>query len=85
MTAVIGSQPWNLDPLVIRKPWSDEEWDLREHGGVGAQLCFAIMWDNGVIKPHPPYIRAMEMVKLALENSGHKGELSSVAMMLFNI
>jgi amidase len=74
ITAIIGSQPWNLDPVVIRKPWGDEEWNLKEHGGIGAQLCFAIMWDNGVIKPHPPYVRAMEMVKLALESSGHKGE-----------
>jgi amidase len=75
MTSIIGFQPWDLDPLVIRKPWSDEEWKLRDHGGEGAPLCFAIMWDNGLIKPHPPYVRAMKMVKSALENAGHKGEL----------
>jgi len=73
VTAVLGVRPWNLDPMVIRKPWSEEEWNLSEHGGIGAQLCFAIMWDNGVVKPHPPCIRAMEMVKSALERSGHKG------------
>lgn len=73
MTAVIGENPWRLDPVVVRKPWSVDEWNLCEHGGVGAQLCFAIMWDNGVVRPHPPLVRAMKMVKAALEAAGHKG------------
>jgi len=73
MKAIIGAKPWNLDPVVIRKPWDEDEWNLSEHGGVGAQLCFAIMWDNGVVRPHPPLIRAMEMTKAALEKAGHKG------------
>ncbi|KAF9563083.1 amidase [Agrocybe pediades] len=72
MTAIIGAKPWNLDPVVIRKPWDEDEWNLSEHGGVGGQLCFAIMWDNGVVRPHPPLIRAMEMTKAALEKAGHK-------------
>lgn len=73
MKAVIGEKPWRLDPVVLRKPWSVNEWNLCEHGGVGAQLCFAIMWDNGVVRPHPPLVRAMKMVKTALEAGGHKG------------
>ncbi|KAF8812123.1 amidase [Phlegmacium glaucopus] len=72
MTAVIGEKPWRLDPVVVRKPWSVDEWNLCEHGGVDAQLCFAIMWDNGVVRPHPPLVRAMKMVKAALEAAGHK-------------
>lgn len=73
MTAVIGEKPWKLDPFTVRKPWSVDEWNLCEHGGIGAQLCFAIMWDNGVVRPHPPLVRAMKMVKTALEAAGHKG------------
>lgn len=63
--------------MVIRKPWDEDAWDLNEHGGVGhgTKLCFAIMWDNGVVKPHPPLIRAMQMTKEALEYVGHKGVL----------
>ncbi|KAF8906245.1 amidase signature domain-containing protein [Gymnopilus junonius] len=72
MKAVIGAKPWNLDPVTIRKPWDEDAWNLSEHGGIGAQLCFAIMWDNGVVKPHPPLIRAMAMTKAALEDAGHK-------------
>lgn len=71
--AIIGAQPWRYDPLTIRKAWSEEEWNLVEHGGVGGQLCFAIMWDNGVVKPHPPLLRAMRVVKMALKQAGHRG------------
>lgn len=72
--AIIDSKPWEKDPLAIRKEWSEKEYQLSEHGGRGANLCFAIMWDNGVVKPHPPLIRAMQMTKDALEVAGHKGE-----------
>ncbi|KAJ6559048.1 general amidase [Mycena vulgaris] len=69
--AVLDAQPWLKDPLVIRKGWSESEYRLAHHGG-GGQLCFAIMWDNGVVKPHPPLHRAMVMTKKALEAAGHK-------------
>ena len=71
--AIVDAKPWRRDPLAVRKPWNDEEYALVDHGyGVG--MCFAIMWDNGVVQPHPPLIRAMEMTKRALESAGHKGE-----------
>jgi amidase len=71
--AIIDGKPWERDPLVVRKPWSRAEYELEEHGG-GVALCFAIMWDNGVIKPHPPLVRAMNLTKQALEAAGHKGK-----------
>ena len=70
--AIIDAKPWNRDPLAVRKPWNGREYELEDHGhGVG--MCFAIMWDNDVVKPHPPLIRAMELTKAALEAAGHKG------------
>lgn len=73
--AVIDAKPWNRDPLAIRKPWNGREYELEEHGhGIG--MCFAIMWDNDIVKPHPPLIRALEMTKAALEAAGHKGSVS---------
>ena len=70
--AMIDAKPWLKDPLVIRKEWSQKEYELAEHGG-GKKLCFAIMWDNGVVRPHPPLHRAMELTKSALEAEGHQG------------
>jgi amidase len=71
--AVLDGRPWELDPLCLRKPWDQEAYELRDHGR-GKEMCFAIMWDNEVVKPHPPVTRALHMVKTALENAGHKGD-----------
>ncbi|KZT68822.1 amidase [Daedalea quercina L-15889] len=68
--AVIDAKPWRRDPLAVRKDWQWDEYALAEHGG-GGRMCFAIMWDNGVVKPHPPVRRAMELTKKALEAAGH--------------
>ncbi|KLO17536.1 general amidase [Schizopora paradoxa] len=70
--SIIDAKPWLKDPLVIKKPWSEDEYNLVDHGGRGGQLCFAIMWDNEVVRPFPPMKRAMDMTKAALEAAGHK-------------
>ena len=84
--AILDSKPWDRDPLVVRKPWDESAYALRDHGGRGARLCFAIMWDNGVVRPFPPLKRAMEMTKAALEAAGHKGEIvtSLLALILMS-
>ncbi|EPQ57091.1 amidase [Gloeophyllum trabeum ATCC 11539] len=69
--AVVSAEPWRLDPLCVRKKWDEDAYRLSEHGG-GERMCFAVMWDDGVVKPHPPVIRGLEMVKKALEAKGHK-------------
>ncbi|KAI0638878.1 general amidase [Trametes polyzona] len=68
--AIIDARPWRKDPLAVRKAWSAREYALGDHGE-GGHMCFAIMWDNGVVKPHPPLVRAMKIVKDALEAAGH--------------
>jgi len=57
---------------VLRKPWSEREYSLEGRGGRGARLCFAMMRDNGIVKPFPPLQRAMQITKEALEADGHK-------------
>ena len=71
--AVLSQSPWNKDPLCVRKKWDDEAYALSEHGSGKAPLCFAIMWNDGIVVPHPPIIRAMEMTRDALLAAGHKG------------
>ena len=81
--AIIDGRPWGRDPLVIRKVWNEEEYRLVEHGG-GRGLCFAILWDDKLVKPHPPLIRAMSMVKTALEREGHRGKLIPLPILVPN-
>ncbi|KAF9235544.1 amidase signature domain-containing protein [Melanogaster broomeanus] len=62
--AIVDARPWDRDPLAIRKVWNEGEYQLVEHGG-GKEMCFAN-------HPHPPLIRAMKIVKHALEREGHQ-------------
>ncbi|THH06326.1 hypothetical protein EW145_g4166 [Phellinidium pouzarii] len=71
MKAIIDLKPWTKDPLAIRKAWDEDSYKLKEHGG-GKDLCVAIIWDNGLILPHPPIRRALEETKVALEAKGMK-------------
>ncbi|KAG0704637.1 general amidase [Suillus ampliporus] len=71
MKAVVNAKPWLKDPLVIRKKWNEDEYNLVDHGS-GKDLCFAIMWDDGVVVPHPPIRRSLEITKAALQKAGHK-------------
>jgi len=53
MKAVIAQKPWLKDPLVPRKKWDEDEYQLIDHGH-GKQLCFGILWDDVTFIPHPP-------------------------------
>lgn len=72
MKNILSSEPWQHDPLTIRKKWSEDEYHLVEHGG-GKELCFGVLWDDGIVKPHPPVLRGMKTTKEALIRAGHKG------------
>ncbi|KAK4049087.1 hypothetical protein OIO90_005557 [Microbotryomycetes sp. JL221] len=71
MKAIADAKPWLRDPLALRLPFSESEYALEHHGG-GKQLCFAIMVDDGNVKPMPPCLRALETVRQAVEAAGHK-------------
>jgi amidase len=73
MKSVVSQKPWLKDPLAVRKPWSEEEYGLVEHGH-GKNLCFAILWNDEVMVPHPPIQRGLEEAKSALVAVGHKSE-----------
>lgn len=71
LKGVLSQKPWLQDPLVVRKPWNEEEYKLTDHGN-GSQLCFAVMWDDGHTVPHPPVRRGLEVTKQALLAAGHR-------------
>ncbi|KAF8904721.1 amidase signature domain-containing protein [Gymnopilus junonius] len=71
MQSVASQRPWLKDPLAVKKPWNEEEYQLIDHGE-GKRLCFAILWHDEVILPHPPVVRALEQTKQALLKAGHE-------------
>jgi amidase len=71
LKVIAESKPWLKDAMAIRKPWNEDEYNLVDHNK-GRMLCFGILWDDEVMRPHPPVIRALERVKAALGKARHK-------------
>lgn len=62
MKTLLDEEPWRLDPSLTVKPWTPEK--------ITTPLKIAIEWSDGVVKPHPPVIRAMQEVAAACKAAG---------------
>lgn len=62
MKIVLDAQPWRYDGNCIPIPWSPFT--------ITKPLKIAIEWDDGVVKPHPPVIRALKEVADACRGAG---------------
>lgn len=51
---IIDAKPWLKDPSLIPLPWTMDQQHLRP------TLRIAVMWDDGIVKPHPPILRALK-------------------------
>lgn len=58
MKTVIGANPWLKEPSLIPIPWRDHESWLGASSG-GKKIKIAVMWDDRVVRPHPPITRAL--------------------------
>ncbi|CAG9981830.1 unnamed protein product [Clonostachys byssicola] len=59
MKTVINSKMWEVDPSLPPIEWRDGvDWLLRGSAG-SRKLKVGIMWDDGLVTPHPPVRRAM--------------------------
>ncbi|KAG9014094.1 hypothetical protein FRB90_005577 [Tulasnella sp. 427] len=62
-------EAWLLEHAVLEIPWRAE---VAEGKTLPKRLSFAFLWDDGVVKPHPPLVREMQRVKQALLAAGHE-------------
>ncbi|APA08836.1 hypothetical protein sscle_04g036060 [Sclerotinia sclerotiorum 1980 UF-70] len=53
---LIDAKPWYKEPSLLPFPWKEEDFFS------GKKLKVAILWDDGVVKPHPPVTRALQQV-----------------------
>ncbi|KAI5120833.1 hypothetical protein M0805_007020 [Coniferiporia weirii] len=61
-------EPWLVEASLLELPWKS---DIAEGKGLPSQLCFAILWDDKVYKPHPPILDALAKCKALLTDAGH--------------
>ena len=57
MHTVLSAQPWLHEPALLPIPWNASYRISPQQA-----LKIGIMWDDGVVKPHPPITRALRTV-----------------------
>ncbi|KAH8800616.1 amidase signature domain-containing protein [Xylogone sp. PMI_703] len=70
--SLLSQQPWLHDPLVVEIPWRDEIKKEVFKLAKGRGLTFGILAHDGVVTPHPPVKRALDIVKVQIEGLGYK-------------
>jgi len=62
-------KPWLVEPPLLEIPWKE---DVVNGAGLPSRLSFGILWDDGVVKPHPPIQAALQKLKQQLLEAGHE-------------
>ncbi|GAA6041540.1 hypothetical protein JCM8097_004252 [Rhodosporidiobolus ruineniae] len=71
MQAVVGAKPWEWDAKVVERGWDDAL--ARAEGVAGREKkCFAVMWSDGLVRPHPPIERGLRKAVEKLKAAGHE-------------
>lgn len=65
MKTVLSAKPWLIEPSCVPIPWRDQESQLPTSHG--KKLRIAVLWSDGIVKPHPPVIRALNEVVAKLQ------------------
>ncbi|KAF2117414.1 amidase signature domain-containing protein [Lophiotrema nucula] len=79
MKALLAQKPWLHDPFVHELPWRHEQEKeiLELTGAIGdaskvGRLSFGVFKTDGIVTPHPPVRRAVDIVVKALQDLGHE-------------
>lgn len=64
MKTAIAAEPWRHDPSLTVKEWKPYHFTK--------PLKIAVQWWDGVVKPHPPMLRALKEVADACRKAGHE-------------
>lgn len=72
MQSLLDSNPWDLDPGCIPIPWRKDMAALPTK-----KLKLGIVYDDGIVRPQPPVMRAMRETAQKLKDAGHEGAVST--------
>lgn len=64
MKHYVASKPWNYDQQCLPIPWKEVPIPKP------SELTIGIVYDDGVVKPHPPVLRALKKVEEELKAAG---------------
>jgi amidase len=66
--AIIDAKPWEEDPAVMPKAWDEASLQSIQ----SRPLTIGIMYDDGVVKVHPPIERVLHEMTQLLKAAGHE-------------
>ncbi|KAJ4317282.1 hypothetical protein N0V84_007418 [Fusarium piperis] len=61
MKVYLGTMPWVRENYLVPLPWRNIE--------LPEKLKIGVMWSDGIVKPHPPILRALSKVVEALKSA----------------
>ncbi|ROV88735.1 hypothetical protein VMCG_10067 [Cytospora schulzeri] len=68
MKTVLEQEPWEHETSLMPIPWRT---DVQQALGVN-NFTVGVMWDDGIVKPHPPVTRALRHAAEKLKGAGVK-------------
>lgn len=68
-SVMLRYEPWTIEPPLIEMPWKAKVASGEE--GIPEKLSIAILWDDGVVRAHPPILDTLARTKAALIAAGH--------------
>ncbi|KAI4122642.1 MAG: hypothetical protein LQ338_005690 [Usnochroma carphineum] len=67
MKTVLSAKPWLTEPSCVPIRWRDQKSHLpTSHNN--KKLRIAVLWSDGIVKPHPPITRALKEVASRLQD-----------------
>jgi amidase len=68
MRGVLGQKPWMMDPRCSPIPWREEIYqEILDQ----KSLTIGVLFDDGVVTPHPPVTRVLKQAVERLGKAGH--------------
>lgn len=64
MSAVIDQEPWDIETSLVAIPW--------KHVELTKEFTVGVLWDDGIVHPHPPITRGLQYAKEKLQAAGIK-------------
>lgn len=65
---MLNAEPWLSEPPLLEMPWKA---DVARGQGLPEKLTIAILYDDGVVAPHPPITQEIKKYEAELRKAGH--------------
>lgn len=62
METILAAKPWMTEPALLPIPWRDHISHLQTNPKGQKKLKIAVLWHDGVVRPHPPITRALHSI-----------------------